>query len=171
MHRIPHCPNPLCPSNKAESEIKPSFRKKGFESNKRQEKIQRYQCKNCRQTFNINVFDINYYAHKSIDYKRLVDAMISSSGIRDMARQFRCSPSLIQNRIDRLARKAMALFAKLSKTLELKEDVAADGLEPPRHKKKKLRNYINGLPSKKEPLLAVSKNCWITLQHCWIAAI
>ncbi|MDA3852406.1 MAG: hypothetical protein PF447_14225 [Spirochaetaceae bacterium] len=129
MHRIPHCPNPLCPSNKAESEIKPSFRKKGFESNKRQEKIQRYQCKNCRQTFNINVFDINYYAHKSIDYKRLVDAMISSSGIRDMARQFRCSPSLIQNRIDRLARKAMALFAKLSETLELKEDVAADGLE------------------------------------------
>ncbi|MDA3851945.1 MAG: hypothetical protein PF447_11845, partial [Spirochaetaceae bacterium] len=113
----------------AESKIKSSFRKKGFERNKHEEKIQRYQCKHCWHTFNVNVFNINYYAHKHISYKRLVNSMISSSGIRDMARQFRCSPSLIQNRIDRLARKAMALFVTLSDTLEIKEDLAADGLE------------------------------------------
>ncbi len=129
MDHIPHCPNPRCPSNNPENPPEASFRKKGFEYNKKLGKIQRYQCKHCWVTFNINVFTIDYYTSRKISYKKLMDCLISASGIRDMARQFRCSPKTVLNRIGRLAQKAMALIAPVIKEMNLREDLTADGLE------------------------------------------
>nr|MDA3850032.1 hypothetical protein [Spirochaetaceae bacterium] len=118
-----------CSTHESDSSEPGSFRKKGFESNLLMGKIQRFQCKKCWYTFNANVFHINYYARKPFNYKKLVNAMISASGIRDMARQFRCSPKTIQNRIDRLAQKAICLTAPILGQIDLQEDLAADGLE------------------------------------------
>jgi len=129
MHNIPYCPNSECSTNNSEEESKPEFRKRGFGKNYQSEKIQRYQCKTCWHVFNINTFHIDYYTHKKICYKSLVDSLVSSSGIRDMARQFKCKPKAIQNRIDRLARKASALTAQIVNSINLNEDLVADGLE------------------------------------------
>jgi len=129
MHDIPYCPNPECSTNHSEGETEPKFRKKGFGKNHQSEKIQRYQCKICGHAFNINTFHIDYYTHRKISYKRLVDSLISSSGIRDMARQFKCSSKTILNRIDRLANKAAALTAQIINNIDLNENLSADGFE------------------------------------------
>lgn len=129
MESIPHCPNRNCPSNNKNHKVKVLFRKKGFEKSKRKNRIQRYQCKICKRTFNANIFNIDFYTHRHISYRQLVQSLVSSSGIRDMARQFRCSTSVIQNRIKRLAKKAIALSAPLLNNMDLQENLTADGLE------------------------------------------
>lgn len=129
MERIPYCPNSNCPTQKPELKEIFAYRKKGFGYNKRQGRIQRYQCKVCKHSFNKSVFSINHYTHRRIAYRNLAESLVTSSGIRDMARKFKCSPKVIQNRINRLAQKVMAIMAPVYKSIELKENLAADGLE------------------------------------------
>jgi hypothetical protein len=61
--------------------------------------------------------------------RKLLNHLVSSSGIRDMGRALGCHPSVIQHRIRTLARRIMSVCYQETSLLELKEDVAADGLE------------------------------------------
>ena len=55
--------------------------------------------------------------------------MTSSSGIRDIARFFKVSPTTVTNRISRLARQSLAVHTELIASLSLKENLVADGFE------------------------------------------
>ncbi|MDC7222083.1 MAG: hypothetical protein PQJ60_00005, partial [Spirochaetales bacterium] len=67
--------------------------------------------------------------HKKIPIGKLLNHLVSSSGIRDMSRVFKCHPDVIQHRIRALSRRIMAVTSRELTGLELQEDVAADGLE------------------------------------------
>jgi len=129
MKKIPYCPNPECSFNKDVSRKVKWFRKKGFTETKLNGKVQRYQCTECHRTFSLNYYTIDHYVHKKIKYTALLRQISTSSGIRDMARNHRCSPGLILNRIQRLSQKISAVCSREIQDLELIENVAADGLE------------------------------------------
>ncbi|MDC7223930.1 MAG: hypothetical protein PQJ60_09330, partial [Spirochaetales bacterium] len=67
--------------------------------------------------------------HKKIPMGKLLNHLVSSSGIRDMSRVFTCHTDVIQHRIRALARRIMTVTSRELVGLELREDVAADGLE------------------------------------------
>ncbi len=124
-----YCPNPRCRNHNHLLEDDSWMRKKGFVMTKRDGKVQRYQCKECLVTFSLSYFSIDYYAHKNLSYPKLLNHLVSGSGIRDMARAMKYSPCLISNRIRRLSERVTAFCAKEIHDLELRESVAADGLE------------------------------------------
>ncbi len=124
-----YCPNPECINHNHPSQEDSWLRKKGFVTTKRDGKVQRYQCRNCLTTFSLSYFSINYHAHKKLSYSTLLNHLVSGSGIRDMARAMNYSPGLITNRIQRLSKRITSVCAKGNYELELRESVAADGLE------------------------------------------
>jgi hypothetical protein len=91
--------------------------------------IQRYRCRGCATHFSSQTFSLDYRAQRTVNYKRLFELLVSSSGIRDMARILHVSAHCITDRISRLARQAMAVHSELLEGLTLKEELVADGLE------------------------------------------
>ena len=126
---IPHCPNRKCSNFNHPDPKHQWYRKKGFEVRKLRGTIQRYQCKSCHRTFDLNYFSMDFYLHRKISYKSIFHSLITCSGIRDMARHFHCTTKVIQNRIRRLSQKIMILSSQIISQMELKENLAADGLE------------------------------------------
>ncbi len=124
-----YCPNRECRNHNYPPQEDSWIRKKGFVTTKREGKVQRYQCRSCLTTFSLSYFSINYYTHRKLSYPRLLNHLVSCSGIRDMARAMNCSPGLITNRITRLSKSITSVCAKKNYELELFESVAADGLE------------------------------------------
>ncbi len=124
-----YCPNRHCQNYKHPPADSGWMRKKGFIYTKRIGRIQRYQCKKCHRTFSLSYFSIDHYIHRNLSYIKLLDHLVSGSGIRDMARAFHCSPQMIINRLMRLSRRITSVCAKEIHDLELNESVAADGLE------------------------------------------
>ena len=124
-----YCPNPQCPHHSHPAEDESWYRKKGFAETKREGRSQRFQCKSCKRTFALTYFTINHKVQRKISTKRLLDHLVSCSGIRDMSRAMGCSPGMIQRRIAELSRRIMAVCSRETASLEISENVAADGLE------------------------------------------
>jgi len=91
--------------------------------------IQRYQCTQCGRRFSSHTFSIDYYVKKRVSYRRIVEHLITTSSIRDMARVFSVRTSTIQNRIERLARNGLAVLTNLNTVHHLREALVADGFE------------------------------------------
>jgi len=66
---------------------------------------------------------------KRLSYSRILTHLVTSSGIRDIARDLEVSASTICNRVSRLARQALSSHATLLGHLSLTEDLVADGFE------------------------------------------
>jgi transposase-like protein len=92
-------------------------------------RVPRYRCRFCRRTFSDRSFSIDYYTKKSIPYNEIFQRLPASSSLSAMGRVLGASVESIQNRIDRLARSALALHEELSASFPLREDLAADGFE------------------------------------------
>lgn len=125
------CPNPLC--NFHTLDQLPSeqrwYRKNGYYPTDAFGPVQRYKCLYCSKGFSDQTFSLDYYAKRKISYRRILNHLISTSSIRDMAREFHASTESVQNRIDRLARQCIAAHGRLIDKVRLWEDLAADGFE------------------------------------------
>ena len=128
FHQI-YCPNPQCQNYSHAPGNSSWLRKKGYVTTKRDGKVQRYQCKKCLRTFSLSYFTIDHYVHKKLSCPKLLNHLVSGSGIRDMARSMKCSPAVITNRIRRMSERILSVCAKEIHDLDLEESVAADGLE------------------------------------------
>jgi hypothetical protein len=122
----PFCPNPLC-SFHSEPPDRRWWHDRGSHWTKCFGQVPRFRCTLCRQSFSAQTFSTNYYAKKKIDYQRLERLLASSMSIRALAREFGCSIDSIQNRIDRLARQALATHSRLRPLAARYEDVCIDG--------------------------------------------
>jgi transposase-like protein len=127
MKNPPFCPNSCC-SNYHAPEGK-WFVKSGSFFNRKNGRVQRFQCLTCGTGFSEETFSINYYTKLKIPYRTILQHLVTSSGIRDLSRLLHVSCSTVNNRISRLARQSMAISSKLSKNITLKEDLVADGFE------------------------------------------
>lgn len=91
--------------------------------------VRRYRCKWCGRTFSDRTFDIDYFAKKAIPYDQVFLRLSSSESVSAMARNLGVLSGSIQNRIDRLAREAIALHERLERGVVLAENLVADGFE------------------------------------------
>ena len=125
----PFCPNKCC--SHYNNPVLPScwFVKDGHFSTNLNGSIQRFKCKSCGTHFSSQTFSLDYMVERRISYQQLINHLVTSSGIRDIARTLKCSPRTVTNRISRLARQAMAIHADLCSELTLSEDLVADGFE------------------------------------------
>jgi len=136
----PFCPNKRCTLHEPEQTRKSKTReilgkhlwfiKKGTRFLSSGDKpVQIYRCRCCGTFFCSRTFSIDYYGKRTYDYHRILTMLISNMGVRAMARAFHCSPSSIQNKVERLSRQAVALKSRLNRKIILREDLCADGFE------------------------------------------
>jgi hypothetical protein len=90
--------------------------------------VPRFLCLACRHSFSAQTFSTHYFAKRKIDYPRLEELLSASLSLRSLARAFGCSCGTIANRVDRLARQALALHAELRPQARRYEDICIDGL-------------------------------------------
>ena len=124
------CPNSECPEH---WHTRPAgyrwWVRKGHYRCRRAGLVQRYECRRCRRCFSDTTFDLDYYAKRRLDPRRLNGLLNNGSGTRAAARQLHCSPSTITRRIMLLARQALAVHAVLSRELVPRERLSADGFQ------------------------------------------
>lgn len=130
MKTPPFCPNKACPCyHQPPSGYGRWYRKRGFYHTNSGGTIQRYECRGCGRSFSTQTFSIDYMTKKRLSYKRIHTHLVTCSGMRDIARDLKVSPSTILNRISRLARQSVAVHCDLSSRIISFEALAADGFE------------------------------------------
>ena len=129
MKQPPFCPNPRCKYHTNPPNTPWFIHKGSFPVKRTTLTIPRFCCKNCGKTCSTRTFDIDYWTHASISYRKLLAFLSSSMSIRSLGRNLGCSPQTILNRISRLARQCIAVNALIIPSLSLREDLAADGFE------------------------------------------
>jgi hypothetical protein len=130
MMHPPFCPYQACANHdpaKLPSHV--WFEPFGFYSTAAFGMVRRFRCTSCHRTFSEQTFSIDYFAKKIVDYARLQNHLVTTSSIRDMARDFQVHPDTVINKIDRLGRQSLAVHARLSNAIRLREDLVADGFE------------------------------------------
>lgn len=90
--------------------------------------VQRFRCRNCGKSFSDRTFDIDYYSKKKVDYISLLQRHISSESGRAISRAMMISQATVQNRIDRMARQAIAAHTELMKYARNDDKVSIDAL-------------------------------------------
>jgi hypothetical protein len=114
MTRPPFCPNASCPYH-AKRAARPSrwYRSAGTYTTAAFGSVKRFRCTRCGIYFSTQTFSIDYYSKRTLDYSRLFTHLITTSSIRDMARDFSVSPDVVGNKVARLARNCLAVLQQL----------------------------------------------------------
>jgi len=129
MNHPPFCPRPLCRYHQP-GRLPPGwYRHAGFYDTKAFGEVQRFRCTRCGKYFSTQTFSIDYYTKRPISYSRLLKHLITTSNIRDMARDFSVSVDVVLNKLERLSRNCIAALTRLHHQLRLRENLAADGFE------------------------------------------
>ena len=123
------CPNPDCSLHLRPPEHRGWYLRDGHYKSRLHGPVQRFRCRHCGIHFSSQTFSLDYGVKRRVPYHRIFSLLISSSGIRDIGRILKASPTCITNRLSRLARQAFAVHADLLSELLLKEDLVADGFE------------------------------------------
>jgi transposase-like protein len=89
--------------------------------------IQRYRCRSCGRTCSTQTFSVHYWTHSDTDLVWLLQQLYGCGGLRQMGRFLGVSYRVVQNRIRRLARNALAVMDEALSELELREDITLDG--------------------------------------------
>ena len=129
MFHPPFCPNKECNKHSLRARSSAWYVKNGSYTNKLSGRIQRFRCRHCGTNFSSQTFSIDIFVKKKLPYWRILSHVVTSSGIRDMARLLKVSPNTINNRIGRMARQAIAVHSSLTSDISLNEDLVADGFE------------------------------------------
>ena len=127
MAQLIFCPNPKC-GNHENAPDAPWFIARGSYRTKAFGSVQRYRCKSCGSWFSSQTFSVDYYAKRVTNYREVLNRLVSSSSNRAIGRAMGISPDTVQNRIDRLARQALALQARYSPDANRYERICIDGV-------------------------------------------
>jgi len=131
----PFCPNRKCnlhdpnlaSSHKGHS--KPWYHSRGRRRLTSGKPVFLFRCKYCGKYFCSRTFSVDYWEKRHLSLPRLVKMLTSCMSLRAIARAMHCSPKTVDNKICRLTRQAVTINAILRKTINLSEDLAADGFE------------------------------------------
>ena len=127
----PHfCPRPTCPFHDPTIAATTLwFKPSGSYFTKARGTIPIFRCLSCKKYCSTQTFSIHYWTHFDADFKHIENQLTSCSSLRQMGRQNGCSFSVIRNRIRRLARQYLTLFAHATEQITLPEPAAFDGFE------------------------------------------
>jgi transposase-like protein len=128
IYSPPFCPNPKCHFH-----VFPegwSFRKAGFYYRTiAPHRIQRYRCLRCRRFFSSQTFSTTYWLKRPELLSCAFEAMLSGTGLRQLARFRACSPSTLMAHIARLGRHCILMHQYLRPKRAPLTPVVVDGFE------------------------------------------
>jgi transposase-like protein len=126
----PFCPNKDCPTQQESAPLPPNwFVRKGFRSTRVVGRVPRFRCQVCGAGFSSRTFDVDYWTHRLVDYRDILNLLVGGSGIRQACRTLGVSTRLLANRHVRLARQALALHSQCMEDFRLAEPLVLDGFE------------------------------------------
>ncbi len=124
---------PFCPHSNCSFHVFSQgwrFRKAGFYERMTQpRRIQRYQCSHCRCFFSTQTFSVTYWLKRPELLSCAFEAMLSSTGLRQLARFRACSPSTLVDHVARLGRHCMLLHQYLRPKEAPRTPIVVDGFE------------------------------------------
>jgi len=124
------CPNRACPLHyQRQREGVLWYRPYGYYLTSAFGRVQRYLCLSCGKTFSDQTYSLDYYAKKIVDYREIDALLRGCESISSMGRKLKERVAVIQNRLQRLGKQAIAVQESLIKELLLQEDLVADGFE------------------------------------------
>lgn len=129
---FPHCPNPSCDHYHTPPPHHHWYRPHNFYDTKTRGPQQRYQCKACKHTFSARTFSIDYYTKKTVDYRAILAALVTSTGSANICRLHGYRESLLLNRFGRLSRMLMAMASAIRAELAAtftEDRLVLDGFE------------------------------------------
>jgi hypothetical protein len=134
MHTLPtlpeFCPNQLCRfHDRRVAATDRWYNRFGRFSTEGRGLIQRFRCRNCGTTCSTQTFSVHYWTHSTIDLVWLLHHLYGCTGLRQMGRFTGVTYRVVQNRIRRLARNALAVMDQALADHELTEHLAMDGFE------------------------------------------
>ena len=127
MDAFSFCPNPNCalhasaPLHDRWYQYHGSYWTQAFGT------VPRFKCRWCGRTFSLQTFSTHYYAKKKVDLDILFERHAASQSGRAIGRALGLSTGSVQNRLDRLARQALSLHARLRPLATPHEAVCVDG--------------------------------------------
>ncbi|TVR53350.1 MAG: hypothetical protein EA426_17960 [Spirochaetaceae bacterium] len=129
----PFCPNPRCREHTRDLKSGPSderwFYRHGRYGTDAFGAVPRFRCRRCGRGFGRQTFRVDYYAKRVIDYRELFQLLVACSSTRDICRTVGCSTGTTANRIERLARQAVAMHGDALMKVCIDEPVVVDGFE------------------------------------------
>lgn len=124
------CPNPICRYHSREAAAaKQWYCRFGTFDTRCRGEIQRFRCSTCGKTCSTQTFSVHYWTHSTNDLAWLVERIYGCGGLRQTARFAGVTYRVIENRVRRLARNALAVMDLALSALQLEEDLALDGFE------------------------------------------
>ena len=125
----PFCPNPKCRFHRGDTALW-RYVKIGFYSRKTPPyRVQRLRCDACRRRFATQTFASTYWLHRPELLVPVFHRLVSCSGLRQIAAEFKASPETIARLAGRLGRHSL-LFHQLHRpTGPIAEPLAADSFE------------------------------------------
>ena len=129
MNRPRFCPRPGCPYHAGAPPSLQWYRSAGWYDTRAFGTVERFRCTHCGKYFSTQTFSIDYYSKRTLSYPKLFNHLITTSSIRDMARDFSVSVDVILNKLSRLSRNCIASLQQLQREVILNENLAADGFE------------------------------------------
>ena len=91
--------------------------------------IPRFRCSTCGKTCSTQTFSVHYWTHADADLVWILHQLYGCGGLRQMGRFLGVTYRVIQNRVRRLARNALALMDQSLAELELVENLTMDGFQ------------------------------------------
>ena len=126
----PFCPNRDCPSHENPALCTSDwFRHAGSRPTKVVGPVPRFRCRLCGKGFSSRTFDIDYWTHRIVSYRRIQNLLVGGSGIRQACRTLGVSTRLLANRHLRLSRQAIVLHSQALEDFRLQEALVFDGFE------------------------------------------
>ena len=107
MKHPPFCPEHQCKNHNIKRKNMRWYIKIGFYNTKVFNRVQRFKCKSCKQSFSEQIFSIDYYAKKKVKYQRLLNQLKSVKSIRKIANNLNISAGTVTNKITRLSSQAI----------------------------------------------------------------
>jgi transposase-like protein len=124
----PFCPNAICRFHVFPQGWR--FRKAGFYPRMTPpHKIQRYRCAHCRRFFSSQTFSTTYWLKRPELLPCAFEAMLSGTGLRQLARFRACSPSTLMAHVARLGRHCLLAHQFLRPRHAPRAPIVVDGFE------------------------------------------
>lgn len=135
----PFCPNPSCPRHGAANpagirasdpllEPESWFEPHGEYRTKAYGHVPRFRCRWCGRTFSTQTFSTRYYLKRPAKLKAVFLHTCEGMSGRAIGRILHLSPRSVQNRVERLARQALALHQTLRRLADPHQAVCIDGV-------------------------------------------
>ena len=125
----PFCPNPSCPFHRSGGDCW-RYRRHGFFPRQQSpHRVQRFQCGHCRRTFSTQTFLTTYWLKCPTLLPQIFHQLLACSGYRQIARQYRVSPTTILTHAARLGRHCLLFHEQLRPKGPFIESLVIDGFE------------------------------------------